>query len=253
MDKFRLGIFLAQLRNEKGLTQEQVATMVNVTYKTVSKWECGNALPSLDTLAQLAEIYDVSLYEMSIYEKIKSPFISKNNIKKVIDNNSIIKFTIIKILILIISICMILFTVYSCIYIVNNYGKMEVFELESEDPNLSIKGICVKAFNSYYLSIDHIDYAGSDEEFSKNKTKMAKYLVKINGETEEEKYKEFNDYKNIGEALNFLKISISDKSSKENINDVYLILSYLDRKDYEHKKEVKISLSSKYKNSKLFP
>ena len=106
MDKYGLGNFLAQLRNKKGLTQEQLAEMINVNYKTISKWECGNSTPSLDTLAQLCEIYDVSLYEMSIYKRIKNPLISKNNIKKIINKQSITKFIILKIILIIFFNCL---------------------------------------------------------------------------------------------------------------------------------------------------
>ena len=41
MDNQKLGIFITELRKEKGLTQAQLAQKLNVTDKAVSKWERG--------------------------------------------------------------------------------------------------------------------------------------------------------------------------------------------------------------------
>ena len=50
-----------QLRKEKGLTQIELASMVNVQQTTVSKWEVGRATPDYTTLLKLAKIYNVSV------------------------------------------------------------------------------------------------------------------------------------------------------------------------------------------------
>ena len=41
MDCIKIGKLIARLRREKGLTQQQIADALNITNKTVSKWECG--------------------------------------------------------------------------------------------------------------------------------------------------------------------------------------------------------------------
>ena len=41
MDLIRFGSFLAQLRREKGLTQQSLGERLGVTNKTVSRWETG--------------------------------------------------------------------------------------------------------------------------------------------------------------------------------------------------------------------
>lgn len=41
MDQVKIGSFLRALRNEKGLTQEQLAEQVNVSRRSVSRWETG--------------------------------------------------------------------------------------------------------------------------------------------------------------------------------------------------------------------
>ncbi len=41
MDCAKVGQLILQLRREKGLTQREVAEQLNISDKTVSKWECG--------------------------------------------------------------------------------------------------------------------------------------------------------------------------------------------------------------------
>ena len=43
MDQIKIGIFLKELRKEKKLTQEQLAEKLNVSGRTVSRWETGKA------------------------------------------------------------------------------------------------------------------------------------------------------------------------------------------------------------------
>ena len=52
---------LAQLRDEKGLTQADVANTLHVSRQAVSRWETGGAMPSTKNLKRLSELYGVSL------------------------------------------------------------------------------------------------------------------------------------------------------------------------------------------------
>jgi len=54
-----IGDFLKALRKSKGLTQAELADMLNVSNKTVSKWENGLGIPEMSTLVRLADLYDV--------------------------------------------------------------------------------------------------------------------------------------------------------------------------------------------------
>ncbi|MBU1142279.1 MAG: helix-turn-helix domain-containing protein [Firmicutes bacterium] len=55
------GEFLKSLRISKGLTQMELAEYLNVSNKTVSKWENGLGIPEVSTLVILADFYDVSV------------------------------------------------------------------------------------------------------------------------------------------------------------------------------------------------
>ncbi len=64
MNQVKIGEFLKLLRKEKGLTQEQFAEVMNVSNRTVSRWENGNNMPDLDILIDISEYYEVDLREL---------------------------------------------------------------------------------------------------------------------------------------------------------------------------------------------
>lgn len=71
MDQKQIGAFIAQLRREKGLTQQQLGDLLGVTNKTVSRWENGNYLPPVEMLQELSKLYAVSINEILCGERIK--------------------------------------------------------------------------------------------------------------------------------------------------------------------------------------
>ena len=64
MDQIRIGAFLKDLRKEKELTQEQLAEKLNVSGRTISRWETGSNMPDIGMLVELAAFFDVSIPEI---------------------------------------------------------------------------------------------------------------------------------------------------------------------------------------------
>ena len=64
MNQQKMGAFLKKLRNEKDLTQEQLAERFNTTRRSVSRWETGYNLPDIDILIEMSDFYDVDLREI---------------------------------------------------------------------------------------------------------------------------------------------------------------------------------------------
>ena len=64
MNQQKIGTFLKELRNEKNLTQEQLAEVFGVSRRTVSRWETGSNMPDLTVLVEMADYYDVDLWEL---------------------------------------------------------------------------------------------------------------------------------------------------------------------------------------------
>lgn len=55
---------LKTIRKEKGFSQEQLATRLNVVRQTISKWEKGLSVPDAELLIQLAEVLDVEVSDL---------------------------------------------------------------------------------------------------------------------------------------------------------------------------------------------
>ncbi len=56
----KIGQKIMELRNAKGISQEQLAEMIAVSRQSVSKWEIAEALPQIDKVLQLCEIFNVT-------------------------------------------------------------------------------------------------------------------------------------------------------------------------------------------------
>lgn len=69
MDQSYIGQRLKTLRKEKGLTQEQLGERLDVSSRSVSRWENGVNLPDFDLLLELCRLYGVSLDELLKGEK----------------------------------------------------------------------------------------------------------------------------------------------------------------------------------------
>ena len=58
------GAKIADLRKKKGLTQAQLADMLNISNKTISRWETGEGYPEVTLLSPLAKALGVTVDEM---------------------------------------------------------------------------------------------------------------------------------------------------------------------------------------------
>ena len=64
MDQVKIDKFLKELRKEKGLTQEQLAEKLNVSNRSISRYETGNNMPDISLLIEIADIFEVSIPEI---------------------------------------------------------------------------------------------------------------------------------------------------------------------------------------------
>lgn len=64
MKKKTLGMMIASLRKENGMTQLDLAEKMGVTDKAVSKWERDLSCPDVSTIPKLAEVFGVSVDEL---------------------------------------------------------------------------------------------------------------------------------------------------------------------------------------------
>lgn len=64
MDSGKVGSFIAMLRKEKNMTQQELADKLNVTNKAVSKWETGEGYPEITIVTTLADALDITADEL---------------------------------------------------------------------------------------------------------------------------------------------------------------------------------------------
>ncbi len=64
MKKKTLGMMIASLRKENGMTQLELAEKMGVTDKAVSKWERDLSCPDVNSIPKLAEVFDISVDEL---------------------------------------------------------------------------------------------------------------------------------------------------------------------------------------------
>lgn len=87
MDQLKIGKFIAYRRKKQGLSQKQLAEQIDVTDKTVSKWETGNRLPDASILLKLSGALQVDVNELLAGEEYSSEaFSSEEYLKKSEDN-----------------------------------------------------------------------------------------------------------------------------------------------------------------------
>ena len=80
MRDYKFGDKLYELRKKKNLTQEDLALLLDISDKAVSKWENGTSKPTIENLSKLSKIFDVSLDELIVLEEEKE----KQKITKIV-------------------------------------------------------------------------------------------------------------------------------------------------------------------------
>ncbi|MEG1862236.1 MAG: helix-turn-helix transcriptional regulator [Oscillospiraceae bacterium] len=79
-----LGTMISSLRKDKGMTQLQLANLMNVTDKAVSKWERDISCPDINSLPKLAEVLDISVDDL-VQSKNNVDLNSSKSIKEIIN------------------------------------------------------------------------------------------------------------------------------------------------------------------------
>jgi len=77
MDQIKIGRFIAEKRKEASLTQMQLAEMLSITDRAVSKWENGRSLPDSSIMLDLCRILGISVNDL-----LNGEVIMENNNKK---------------------------------------------------------------------------------------------------------------------------------------------------------------------------
>ena len=154
MNQQKIGAFLKMLRNEKNLTQEQLAEKFYVSNRTVSRWETGSNMPDLSILIELADFYNVDIKEILNGER-KSETMdneTKDTLLKVAEYNNTEKMKMKKRMIDISVGSLIILIFYSLLDVTNGFGSIPTEPCQNMKIfALGLTMVCL-AMNALYLS-----------------------------------------------------------------------------------------------------
>ena len=77
MNQEKVGIFISETRKQKNLTQKELAEKINVSDKTISKWETGKSLPDITYISELCVVLDINVNELLAGERLSDHNYSK--------------------------------------------------------------------------------------------------------------------------------------------------------------------------------
>lgn len=82
MDQIKIGKFISLKRNERSITQSELAERLNITDRAISKWENGVCLPDASNMLDLCNILDITINDLFSGEVVDM----KDNEKKLEEN-----------------------------------------------------------------------------------------------------------------------------------------------------------------------
>ncbi len=137
MNQYAIGKYISEKRKNKSLTQRQLADNLNVSEKTISKWECGKGLPEVSLMQPLCKELDISVNELLSGKDELNKNDNTGVIEYIKDNNKKNK---IKIILSIIIFIVLISIIVLILYFANNYGKTSVYSLNGKTKNFLYEG-----------------------------------------------------------------------------------------------------------------
>ena len=242
-EAFKNGNFgraLFKLRKERKFTQQQLAELIGVSNKTISKWEKGESVPDLYNISNICNVLDISPSAL-----VKSQTTFKDRIT-VFKRKLFTGFNyLLKNIFTITFYCLF---IYFLVYFVNNYNTIKIYNIKYDSENISInRSYLIKTKVVNILTIDNI-------KLSKIDYVPTTYEIEL--------YTFFNGDKYIiYEGANLDDIRIEEIKNSEDIlskdvidsmkHSLYLHIITTDKQENTHDYEATLSINEIYSNNKL--
>lgn len=247
MDLRKIGKLIAKLRNDKGLTQQDLADLVGVGFRTVSKWERGINLPDIGNINELSKIFGVTNDEI-LKGELKEETVEEPIEEEINDKETPTKKNTVKIKVIISIITVLILTLITTIIFFQN--KEYAYDIISDNElEYYIKGKLVLKGKNITISIEKLRFR--DENFSSTIIQNYEYQIFANNEfvfgygdilRENKKNKPIS----IQDFTRNLKINYNSKTTltNEQLNDNSLLIKLVmwDTNSIEINKELKIKL-----------
>lgn len=80
MNLEKIGVFISEMRKQKGLTQQELADKLHLSNRAISKWECGKGIPDSSVMMELCDVLGISVNELLSGETLSGEnYIAKAN------------------------------------------------------------------------------------------------------------------------------------------------------------------------------
>lgn len=189
------GKILAKMRKEKNMTQEELAEKLNVSSKTISKWETGTSIPDIVMLDSIAKYFKISFHDLlDLCLSEESSIESEINLRMKKYTRAVKK----KMIFITLLIASIYSGIYYCLKL---YYTPHVYALTSDNDYLLIDGTYLDSpvgskivINSLYYSDE---FTNADNELKLNSYKIYVYdendNLLLQGERINDKPRKIND------------------------------------------------------------
>ena len=92
MNQEKIGKFIAELRKEKNMTQQELANKISVTDRAISNWENGRRLPDYSLLKDLSKELNISINELLSGERLSEKALKEKADENIIKYSELINF-----------------------------------------------------------------------------------------------------------------------------------------------------------------
>lgn len=209
---------ISKARKKKNLTQQELATLINISDKAISSWENERNIPDIEIIKSLEKVLDIKLLE-------------KEETKK----NKILK----KIFISLTSILSIIFFIL-LIYFINNYNRIRIYDLSLESNYFYINNSSLTiiedrlTIETSYLYNKQLPYQPS--------YRVTLYYLEGNKKYQLETKNNYNSF----------YIEGTSKEVLNNLDNLYLNIKYTNYQNKLINENIKIKLTDKANTNKLF-
>lgn len=150
MDQERIGKYIRDIRKENGLTQQELADKLGVSFQAVSKWERGICLPDIYILREISRLFNVKIEDILDGNSGNTDVNTKSN------NSNIKVYFVISIIVII------LITILIVIFSDSNPG-FEFKQISTSCDNFNITGSMAYNKDKTSLYISSVEFCGSDD------------------------------------------------------------------------------------------
>ncbi len=238
MNTEKTGKFIKELREEKKLSQNQLAEKLFVSRTLVNKWESGKITITSSNLKLLSEFFNVSADEILVGERKndQNKEMIHNIEYKIYDENTKLRSKIKIVLYISVFIAMI-FLLY---FFVTFYNSVSIYTISTKSKDVTIiNGLLIKTRDKIYLRLEP-NFSNEEE------IKTISLYYKINQKKEIYRSSQvttisINDFYDLQEYFDFNKF-------REIKNNLYLEIEFINNPPIE----VKLDFKKDYINSNIF-